>query len=69
MNGSGNTTFSANFPKAFSSEPMVVASATNGQATFEATIVSKNTTSFTVRITNRGSLGYDVGVDWIAVGK
>lgn len=48
---------------------MVVASATNGQATFEETIVSKSTTSFTVRVTNRGSIGYNVGVEWIAVGK
>ena len=69
INGSSNVTFNGTFPKKFSSEPIIVASATNGQASFEETISSKNTTSFTVRVTNRGSLPYDVGLDWIAIGK
>ena len=69
IGGSSSVTFNGTFSKKFSSEPMVVASVTNGQATFEETISSKNTTSFAVRVTNRGSLAYDVGLDWIAIGK
>lgn len=65
--GNTNATKSIVFPSAFASTPTVVATPVISNATGEVAIYNVSTTGFTVRITNRGSLAYSYGINWIAM--
>lgn len=65
--GNTNATRNIVFPSAFASTPIVVATPVISNATGEVAIYNVSTTGFTVRITNRGSLTYSYGINWIAM--
>ena len=67
VSGSSNATRTVTFPAAFSSTPTVVATPIQDSATGEIAIYNISTTGFTARITNRGSLSYSYGLNWIAM--